>query len=155
LKEHPEEDTNTNQELPGFEDVDKGAESEADIGSKGQGIDIARSDEDWQNNKQHTTRTYSHFEMENEEPAYVRPDASINSDTRTKTANFNHNECSIEVINEFTQLTTLGHGINGDMARNKEESPKSHPVSKRFQSFKVSIMVLSARGLKRNASLQD
>jgi len=116
-------------------DVDKGAKSEADIGSKGQGIGIARLDEDWQNNKQHTTRADSNFEMKNEEPKYVRPDPSINSDTRTKTANFGYSECSIEVISEFTQLTTLGPGINGDMARNKEESPQEPPGFEKAAKF--------------------
>jgi len=60
--------------------------------------------------------------MENEEPEYVKPAASNKSDTRTKIATFSYNDCSIEIINGFTQLTTLGYGINGDMENNNKES---------------------------------
>ena len=123
-KEHPDEDTDSNQEVLGFKDIEKDAESEANIGSKDQGIVVVRSDEEWQNIKQHATRADSNFEMGNEEPEpeYAMPAASINSDTRTKIANFSHNGCSIEVTKDYTQLTTLGHGINGVMERNNEES---------------------------------
>ena len=122
----PDEDTDSSQEVLGFEDIGDNVEPAADIGSQNQRTVIGL-DDDVQGIKQLTPQKDSNFENRNEEPEYALPAESINSDTRTKTANFSTNACSVEVIKDYVKATTLGQEQNGAPECNNEESFQEPP----------------------------
>jgi len=103
----PDEDTDSSQEVLDFEDIGDNVEPAANIGSQNQRTVIGL-DDDVQSIKQLTPQKDSNFENRNKEPEYALSSESINSDTRTKTANFSTNACSVEVIKDYVKATTLG-----------------------------------------------
>jgi len=97
---HPKEVADSNDELPGFGDIEKVCESDADSGKEGQMIED-RSIEGVQlhhGNEHMVTQLNSNFGKGSEQPEIEEAADSINSVTRTKTANFSQNERSYEVI---------------------------------------------------------
>jgi len=87
------------------------------------------SGEDMQRTKQLAAQVHSNsnFETRNEEPVCAMLADSINSDTRTKTAIFSNNGCSMEVIKDYTYLAALGHRGNEAFEGNDEESIQEPP----------------------------
>ena len=118
---HLQEDIESNQDILGFEDIDEIPEPVMVIGSKDHGMVVGLHEAE-QDFEQRTNQKDSNFESRYEEPVCALRADSINSDTRTKTVNSNHNACSLDVIKDSGHLTALGHEWNGNLKRSNEES---------------------------------
>jgi len=118
---HREEDIESSQEVLVFEDIDGTPEPEMAMGSKDQAM-LGGLQEDDPELVHYTNQPDSNFEKRKEESVCAIPARSINSETETKSVNFSHNACSLEVIKHYGFQTSLGHEGNGNVDRSNEGS---------------------------------
>jgi len=129
-----DEDAASNEGVPGFEDVESG--SEADSGM----VQTARMNEDISNhnleqkNPDHVlkrtqaeliTNSNSNKEVEVEQSEEAARNASMNTDSRTKTAIFSQNEGSVGVLNRV--LASRSIMLNDNAGQSIEESMTEPP----------------------------
>jgi len=129
----PGEDVGSNDEIPGFEDIDGISQSDAasekedqriedGLGNEGCEVGLIAGTQHQQINEQTRTQLDSNFGKGSEQSVHEEVADSINSATRTKTANFSQNGWSDEVIKGYNHLSSLGPTVEVIQATNNEES---------------------------------
>jgi len=126
---HSDEVADSNGEIPGFEDIEKVGETDANSGKEDQTIEdglVEATHHD--HGKEHrVARANSKFGNGCEEPAIEKAADSIHSTTRTKTAIFSQSERLDEVAKGYTHLSSLGPVIKEVHNVSIEESPQEPP----------------------------
>ena len=130
-----DEDVDSNGEVPGFEDLilstaskDADARSDREV----QHDQIEGSNHPVENRSGIRKNSNSNLGKANDDSMLEAQDVDINSDTRTKTAQFTNNECSEEImmnLNHALPLMTAEEGlmINDGELVGKEESAQEPP----------------------------
>ena len=148
-----EEDVESNQEIPGFDDVDVQKES---TNAEVKGKQVNQEDqlvnhhhtEDDRSSSKSNSNSNSNAEGVNQETILEGQEEDINSDTRTKTALLLNNECSEDVIMNVKKAAALRKGerslmINDEQAKGEDDSVQVPP------GFGPAEMTLSSRPSKK------
>ena len=127
------EDTDSNKDVIGFEDIEDNMDPYAgnERGEQGSPIGQQATMED-SHQIAGQLNSNLNFETRNEGTVCAMPASSINSTTRTKTANLSNDEGSVEVIKKYTYLEALrleGKKQQDDEVEESLQEPPGFEVS--------------------------
>ena len=141
IETHHAEDTDSTKGVLGFEDIEENVNPQDGNGSEDQRFPVCL-DEDMDGNNQPADQvnSNSNFKKRNEGPVCAMPAISINSATRTKTANLSNEESSVEVIKKYTYLDALRLDGKGLLEGDDEESIQEPPGFEKSANNRHAVM---------------